>query len=71
MKSINETILKLFDGAREEKGDVGIGESRGRYLSGPELITQLKKVEIKFNELVEKRKMFMLFDRVTLLAKEK
>ena len=71
MKQINETILELIERARDKDGEVGFTENRSKYLNGPELIAQLKKIEMKFNELVEKRQVFSFFDRDTLFKEEK
>ena len=71
VKQINETILELIERARDKDGEVGFTENRSKYLNGPELIAQLKKIEMKFNELVEKRQVFSFFDRDTLFKEEK
>ena len=71
VKGINDTILDLIDKARDKQED-GLGERDGgrKFMTEQEMITALKKVEIKFQELEELRKVFNFFDENNLKKHE-
>ena len=71
VKGINDTILDLIDKARDKQED-GLGDREGgrKFMTEQEMITALKKVEIKFQELEELRKVFNFFDENNLKKHE-
>ena len=73
VKAVNDTIHVLIDKTidkRDEMMFIGSGEGRIKYQDEVELLQQLKKVELKFLELLEQRKVFNSFDPEELKRQE-
>ena len=70
VKNINDTIMSLIEKTRDKQEDIGEKFGGAKYLSELEMIAQLKKVEIKFHEMVERRKIFGFFDSNSLKMHE-
>ena len=70
IKGINDTINNLIENAKDKQEDMSEKLGPGKYLSETEMITQLKKVEIKFHELADLRKVFNFFDPNSLRTNE-
>ena len=65
VKNINETILKLIEMAKKQEEEIG-GKDRevktNRVMTEFEMLSQLKRVELRFQELIETRKVLVFFD---------
>ena len=65
VKNINETILKLIEMAKKQEEEIG-GKDRevktNRVMTEFEMLSQLKRVELRFQELIETRKVLNFFD---------
>lgn len=63
IKSINDTIFDLIDKTRDKKEEfLSTDANRNRFMTGNEMITQLKRVEIKFLEFIKSRQYFAFFE---------
>ena len=70
VKSINDTIMELIDKARDKQEDIGDREGRGKVMTELEMINALKRVELKFQDLLEKRQVFKFFKEEELKLHE-
>ena len=65
MKNINETILKLIEMAKNQEEEIG-GKDRevktNRVMTEFEMLSQLKRVELRFQDQIETRKVLNFFD---------
>ena len=58
VKSINEGIYELIESAKDKQEEMGDRDNSRKNMTENEMIVALKKVEMKFQELVELRKVF-------------
>ena len=70
VRSITETIMNLIEKAKDKQEEMGDRDGGRKFLNEVEMISALKKVEIKFQELVENRKVFQFFDDTSLKQHE-
>ena len=70
VKSINEGIYELIECAKDKQEEMGEREVSRKIMTENEMIVALKKVEIKFQELVELRKVYQFFDEKALKEHE-
>ena len=63
VKAINETIVKLIEKTKKQDEEVGPDREFGRkVMTEFEILSQLKRVEMKFQEIVEMRKVYNFFE---------
>ena len=62
--------MNLIEKAKDKQEEMGDRDGGRKFLNEVEMISALKKVEIKFQELVENRKVFQFFDDTSLKQHE-